>query len=89
MFFKIGALKIFANFTGKHLCSTLCSTKGLQLYQKEAPTQVLSHKICEIFTEHLPWLLPHTENLIDQKLPFKTFYHANKIVKVDVDIFKT
>ena len=36
MFFKIGALKSFANFTGEHLCSRLflknLQTEGLQLH---------------------------------------------------------
>ena len=47
MFFKISALKNFANFTGKQLCWSLFLIKlQLQLYQKEAPTQVF---FCEIF----------------------------------------
>ena len=71
MFFlvlKIGVLTNFVNFTGKHLCLSLFLIKlpegseGLQLYQKETLTQVLSCEICEIFkntffTEHLRWLL--------------------------------
>ena len=47
MFFKIGALKNIAIFTGKHLCRS---------------PQVFSYEYCEIlrtpfFTEHLQWLL--------------------------------
>ena len=38
MFFKIGVLKSFANFTGKHLCSSLflknLQAEGLQLHKK-------------------------------------------------------
>ena len=41
MFLKIGVLKNFANFTGKHLCWSL--------FLIETPTQVFSCKICEIF----------------------------------------
>ena len=55
MFFKIGVLKNFAIFTGKHLWRNLFIIKlqawrpeGLQLYQKEAPTQVFSCEYCEI-----------------------------------------
>ena len=39
MFFKIGVLKKFANFIGKHLCLSF----------EETPTQVFSCKICKIF----------------------------------------
>ena len=45
--------KNFAIFTGKHLCWSLflikLQTSGLQLYQKEIPTQVFSCEICELF----------------------------------------
>ena len=54
MFFKIGLLKSFANFTGKHLCWSLFLKKnlqaqGLQLYQKKASAQLLSCEVYEIF----------------------------------------
>ena len=47
MFLKKGVLKNFAILTGKHLRQSLffllnCNPKGLQLYQKETPTQVFS-----------------------------------------------
>ena len=47
MLFKVGDLKIFLNFTGKHLRWSLFFIKvgglqGLQLYKKETPTQVFS-----------------------------------------------
>ena len=46
MFFKTGALKTFAIFTGKHLCCSLFLIKlqssGLQLYCKETRIQVFS-----------------------------------------------
>ena len=49
MFFKIGALVKFANFTGKYQCWSLFLIKlrleDLQRYQKETPTQVLSSEI--------------------------------------------
>ena len=52
-FFRVGVLKIFSNFTGKHLCWTFLFLKlqtwGLQLYQIETPIQVFSCKICKIF----------------------------------------
>ena len=54
VFFKIGVLKNFANFTGKHLLESLFN-------KKETPTLVFSCEICEIlrtasFTKHLQWL---------------------------------
>ena len=46
MFFKIGALKCFANFTAKQLYWSFFFNKvtslGLQLYLKETPSQVFS-----------------------------------------------
>ena len=42
IFFKLGVLKNFASFTGKHLCWS-------QLYLEETPKQLLSCEICEIF----------------------------------------
>ena len=66
MFFKIGVLKHFANFTGKHPRWSLFSIKfrasGLQLYWKETPTLVFSYEIAKslrttFYTEHLRWLL--------------------------------
>ena len=46
---KIGVLKYFANFTGKHQRWSLFLTEssGLQLFKKVPPTQVLSFGICE------------------------------------------
>ena len=53
MFFKIGALKSFANFTGKHLCWSLflktLQTCRLATLLKKTPTQVFFCKVCEIF----------------------------------------
>ena len=46
MFFKIGALKNFPNFTGKHLCWSLFLVKFLTNFIKDTPTQVFS---CEIW----------------------------------------
>ena len=67
MYFKIGVLKNFGNFTVKHLCwSTLfnkvAGLKACKFVKKETPTQVLSCEISEIFksnffTEHLRRLL--------------------------------
>ena len=55
MFFKIGLLKSFANFTEKHLCWSLFFKKknlqaqGLQLHQKKTSAQLLSCEVYEIF----------------------------------------
>ena len=66
IFFKVGVLKIFANFTGKHLCWSLASLL------KKTSTQVFS---CEtyknfkntFFTEHLWWLLLKGAYLLEKK----------------------
>ena len=49
VFFKKGIFKNFAIFAKKHLCCSLLQTfrplpSGLQLYQKETPTQVFYSK---------------------------------------------
>ena len=53
MFFKIGVLKSFPNFTGKHLSWSLflktLQAEGLQLYFKKSPIQVFSCEVCKIF----------------------------------------
>ena len=52
MFFKIGVLKIFVNFTGKHLCWNFFLIKLQALRPatllKNTSTQVLSYEICEL-----------------------------------------
>ena len=76
MFFKIGALKNFANFTGKHLRWSLFLVKFLTNFIKGTPTQVFS---CEIWknykntfsTEHLQWLLLSKETSAQVCLPVK------------------
>ena len=60
--FKIGVLKIFANFTGKNLCWSLFVIRFLTNFIKDTPTQVFSCEIWKNFkntfsTEHLQWLL--------------------------------
>ena len=58
---KKGLLKNFANFTGKHLCWSLVLIK-LQawrssfLLKRDSNTSV-SCEFCQIFIEHLRWLL--------------------------------
>ena len=49
LFFKIGVLKNFANFTGEHLCWSLFLTKFFTDFIKNTPTQVFSCEICKIF----------------------------------------
>ena len=48
MFFKIGVLKNFANFTGKHRCWSLIQTCNF-LLKRDSNTGVFLWKICEIF----------------------------------------
>ena len=58
MFFKIGALKIFINFTRKQPCWSLFLINFIKI----TPTQVASWEICKsfkkiLFIEHLLWRL--------------------------------
>ena len=62
VFFKKGALKNFAKFTGKHLCRGLFFNKvaggACNFIKKETLAQLFSCEFCEIcknlfFTEHL------------------------------------
>ena len=62
MFFKIGVLKNFANFTGNYLCWSLFLIKFLTNFIKDTATQVFSCEIWKNFknafsTERLQWLL--------------------------------
>ena len=52
MFFKIGILKNFANFTGKHLCCSLLLTKFFTNFIKNTATHVLFCEICKNFKNY-------------------------------------
>ena len=66
---KKDVLKKLANFTGKQMCWSLIS--GLQLYQKETPTQIFSCEICEIFNNTYFEDYPETTVSVEEK--FQTF----------------
>ena len=69
MFFKKGALKSFAIFTGKCLCWSLFLIK-LQAYnfiKKEIPTQEFSYEYCKIF-----------KKVLYKTLPVATFGYSNQ-----------
>ena len=66
MFFKIGVLKSFANFTGKYLCRSLflknLQAEDLQLHKKRLQHSCFLVKFSKFLrtpflTEHLRWLL--------------------------------
>ena len=67
MFFKIDALKNFANFTGKHLCWSLFFNKvsfersatllKKRLQHRCFPVKFAKYLRASFFTEHLRWLL--------------------------------
>ena len=65
MFFKIGVLKIFANFTKKHLCWSLFSTNFLTnfikktLQRRRFPVKFAKFLRAPFSTEHLRWFLLH------------------------------
>ena len=62
MFFKIGVLKSFANFTGKHLCWSLflknLQAEGLQLHKSKTPTEVFFCEVCKIFKNTFSYRTP-------------------------------
>ena len=62
MFFKIGVLKSFPNFTGKHLCWSFflksLQAEGKQPYRKTSPTQVFSCEVCKIFKSTFFYRIP-------------------------------
>ena len=73
MFFKIGVLRSVANFTGKHLCSSLFlknfQAGGLQLHKKRLQHSCFPVKFAKslrtpFLTEHLQWLLLHLRWLL-------------------------
>ena len=51
MFYKIGVLKNFAKFTGKHLHRSLVFSKVANFIKNETSVQVFSCKFCEIFKD--------------------------------------
>ena len=60
MFFKIGVLKKFANFTEKHLCWTCklaCNFIKKRLQHRYFPVKYVNFFRTAFFTEHLRWLL--------------------------------
>ena len=58
VFFKIGVLKNFANFTGEHLCWGLFLTKFFTDFIKNTPTQVFSCEICKIYKNTIYYRTP-------------------------------
>ena len=62
MFFKIGVLKSFANFTGKNLYWSLffknLQAEGLQLHKKKTSTQVFFSEVSEIFKNTFSYRTP-------------------------------
>ena len=59
MFFKIGILKNFTIFTGKHLCwsVSLIKLQTFRLQHKCFPVKFVTFLKTPYFTEHLWWLL--------------------------------
>ena len=55
MFFKIGVLKNLTNFTGKHLCWSLCLIK-LQTWNRCFPVKLVKFLRIAFFAEHFRWL---------------------------------
>ena len=56
MFFKIGVLKKFAIFTGKHLCQA-CNFIKNRLQHRCFPANILKFLKTAVFIEHHRWLL--------------------------------
>ena len=82
MFFKIGVLRSVANFTGKHLCSSLFlknfQAGGLQLHKKRLqhscfPVKFAKFLRTSFLTEHIRWLLLY---LFLKKVLLKRYFAA-------------
>ena len=94
MLFKVGDLKIFLNFTGKHLRWSLFFIKvgglqGLQLYKKETPTQVFSCHATPFSTEHYRWLLLLLHALRSHNLFVQSFMFVFLWRSVFINVTKT
>ena len=65
MFLKILALKNFVNFSAKRLC---CRPAGLQIYQKDTPTQYMISESVRPFSFRMAftasWTLTSTESIL-------------------------
>ena len=81
MFFKMGVLKKFSNFTGNYLCwSLIIKVEACNFINKRLQHRCFSVKFAEFlrtpfFTEHLRRLLlysyirsKHLQNILDEKL---------------------
>ena len=92
---KIGVLRNFTKFTGKHLYQSLCFNKFVEAYnfiKKETLAQVFSCEFCEIskntfFTEHL-WTtasIYSPESLVNLLSLFKHYTHRMKKIFPEVN----
>ena len=88
---KEAVFEKFPIFTGKHLCWNLFLIKlqpsGLQLYSKEAPTQVFFCEYCEIFKnsyfeEHLRMAASVTQAFITRVVAYQLQLTSNILVSI-------
>ena len=90
MFFKVGVLKNFANFTGKHLCWSLflislqdfrpaCNFIKKRLLHRCFPVKFGKFLRTPIFTEHLQWLLLYFVKL---ETEFREVIHSWQINEI-------
>ena len=87
MFFKIGVLKNFANFTGRHLywspflikLQTFCNFIKKRLQQRCLPVKFVKFLRTHSFTEHIRWPLLMLETCFTACLSFKQ--NSNRCVK--------
>ena len=100
MFFKIGVLRSVANFTGKHLCSSLFlknfQAGGLQLRKKRLQHSCFPVKFAKslrtpFLTEHLQWLLLHLRWLLLYffKKVLLNSYFATLLWRTNIFFFST
>ena len=77
IFLKIGILKSFANFTGKHLCWGLflknLQAEGLQLRKKKSPIAVFCCEVCIILKNTLSCPSYRASPVIASALPVAAF----------------
>ena len=92
MFCKIGALKNFAKFTGKHLCKSLSFIKvaGLRpatllkkrLWHRCFPVSFAKFLTAPFLTEYLRWMLPAVSNKHKVRITCILFLSSDNISNI-------
>ena len=83
IFFKVGVLKNFTDFTGKHLCWSVFLIK-LKAFRpatllKKTPTQVLCCEICETYKNTYPYRTPPVALPLKRSFPQKSKHSKTRL----------